>query len=66
MRYKLRTLLIVLALGPPVLAGAYMFAVDSEGPWGVSWNNGDGTITIIVLEKWRLVRETWPAPKNSN
>jgi len=35
MRYRLRTLLIVLALGPAVLAGAWMAA---EGLWLIFWD----------------------------
>jgi hypothetical protein len=31
MRYRLRTLLIVLALGPPVLAGGWMLYQDWQG-----------------------------------
>lgn len=31
-RYKLRTLLIVLALGPPVLAGAWFASPQLVGP----------------------------------
>src|SRR5262245_25171362 len=35
MRYRLRTLLIVLALGPPVIAGAaYIYRLDDRLLWG--------------------------------
>jgi hypothetical protein len=32
MRYRLRTLLIVLAIGPPLLAGAYFFWASRHAP----------------------------------
>jgi hypothetical protein len=38
-RYKLRTLLIVLALGPPVLAGAWFapaYLTEDELRWGIA------------------------------
>jgi hypothetical protein len=35
MRYRLRTLLMVLALGPPVLAFTWLAA---EGLWIVAWD----------------------------
>jgi len=36
LRYKLRTLLIVLALGPPVLAGAWMVVLWLHSPAPIS------------------------------
>jgi hypothetical protein len=39
MRYRLRTLLIVLALGPPLLAGAW---------WGCAWLFQEGHIAILI------------------
>ena len=33
MRYRLRTLLIVLALGPPVLAGLWWLGTNEVGLW---------------------------------
>jgi polyferredoxin len=48
MRYRLRTLLIVLALGPPVLAGAW---------WGI-------VCPVLYVQeltlKSELPREEWP------
>jgi hypothetical protein len=37
MRYRLRTLLIVLTLGPPVLAGAWVKLVEWRRP-AVTWD----------------------------
>jgi len=42
-RYKLRTLLIVLALGPPVLAGAWFFAFD------MSAHDRSVTVQLLLL-----------------
>jgi hypothetical protein len=39
MRYRLRTLLIVLALGPPLLAGVWI---------GVSWLSRVGHIWVLI------------------
>jgi hypothetical protein len=45
MRYRLRTLLIVLALGPPVLAGAwYVFRIWRESRVQETWT---GELSLI-------------------
>jgi hypothetical protein len=44
MRYRLRTLLIVLALGPPVLAGAWFVALA----WGTRPVNIVGTTMLFL------------------
>jgi hypothetical protein len=55
MRYKLRTLFIVLAVLPPILAGGYFYA-----KWRVSRNEAAGKrlITISIVEK----QVFWPQP----
>jgi hypothetical protein len=40
MRYRLRTLLIVLALGPPVLAIVW---------WTLIWLGADGIVTLVGI-----------------
>jgi hypothetical protein len=41
MRFRLRTLLMVLALGPPLLAGAWLFVTDMSAH--------DRSVTIQLL-----------------
>jgi hypothetical protein len=55
MRYRLRTLLIVLALGPPLI-------------WGAWWAIGQPPIPVIfivwlaaaLLIGWRTLKGDWP------
>ena len=79
MRYKLRTLLILLAIGPPMLAGAwyerkiiYNFAYNLLVPTGIkglSADNGDGTQTLVSFRAdgtiERKVLPSSPTQKNS-
>ena len=55
-RYKLRTLLIVLALGPPVLAGGY-WLWDRLRPKPSLWYIQDGGYYFPPGPDWKLSRE---------
>jgi hypothetical protein len=60
-RYKLRTLLILLAIGPPILAGVW---------WTLCWLGVDGVVTLIAysvgllfaavaaLVRWKAAHQT--------
>lgn len=50
MRYRLRTLMIVLALGPPVLAGAYFLGMADPGVL---------MLTMIVVLAVYVMVEPW-------
>ena len=52
MRYRLRTLLIVLALGPPVLAGA----------WFITRDLLTMTFLAIALASLLVVARSWQQP----
>jgi hypothetical protein len=55
-RYRLRTLLVVLALGPPVLAGAWMFTrAPSDYPL-VVFLPFYATIALGLLIEWFAIR----------
>ena len=62
MRYRLRTLLILLAVLPPTIAVVYLYAVNSGRVWGIALDSGNRTMTVITFENGRLVREIWPNP----
>jgi hypothetical protein len=59
MRYRLRTLLIVVALGPPVLAAGYFALRTVDAP---IWATAIGAaqlafwLTILVVLAQRLIR----------
>jgi hypothetical protein len=49
-RYKLRTLLIVLALGPPVLAGSYFALQAFSAPaWAVALGVAQFAFWLVIL-----------------
>ena len=48
-RYKLRTLLIVLALGPPVLAGLWWWLNASSSIDGVGSEQGLVVVAILTI-----------------
>jgi hypothetical protein len=54
-RYRLRTLLIVLALGPPVLAGAWFLLRSQHGPMLLNLLTFSVCIAAVT---WLWVR--WP------
>ena len=56
MRYRLRTLLIVLALGPPIGAGGYR-AWDAFRPKPSPWYIQDGGNYFPPGPEWKLSRE---------
>ena len=50
LHYRLRTLLIVLALGPPVIAGCYFSLRQLSAPiWAVALGSVQVVIWIVVL-----------------
>lgn len=52
LRYKLRTLLLVLALGPPMLAGLYLAWASGRVHWR-DWS-------IVIDQEPRAAAFEWP------
>ena len=55
MRFRLRTLLIVLALGPPVLAGAWTFGAKAVAEYRarqsvVIWEDVGGPGAVVIYD----------------
>jgi hypothetical protein len=69
MRYRLRTLLIVLALGPPVVAGCYFALRAADAP---IWATAIGAaqlafwITVLVVLVGRSLRRRRNAAPDEN
>jgi hypothetical protein len=63
MRYRLRTLLIVLALGPPVLAGAWLFGPTLWEFWNEEHVTALGIflyLSAMVVFAFRVMVRWWP------
>jgi hypothetical protein len=58
-RYRLRTLLIVLALGPMVLAGYYFLLTRSTGPLAHALGIAVGTVTTTLIVVMPLLALDW-------
>ena len=62
MRFRLRTLLIVLGVAPLVLATPYWF-LRSDLARGVVVKREDGVLTVIRYKRDKWVKERWEWPK---
>ena len=58
LRYKLRTLLIVLALGPPALAGFWLVAAEMRGP-RLRGCFGDDLVRSMKSSSKRETKRSW-------
>jgi len=66
MRYRLRTLLIVLAVGPPVIAGCYFVLRELSAPtWAVAVGIAQVVFWLVMLSvvvRGALSRKSVPKP----
>ena len=64
MRYRLRTLLIVVAIGPPLIAGCYFALREMSAPtWAVAI--GVAQIVFWLIALYFVVRRARPTTANS-
>src|SRR5688572_28225510 len=57
MRYRLRTLLIVVAVGPPLVAGFQVY-LQPWCEWRLSQTVGDAPYSNVSYESWRAWRDS--------
>jgi hypothetical protein len=66
MRYRLRTLLIVLALGPPAIAGCYFVLRETSAPlWAIALGIAQVVFWFVMLTlvvRGALSRKSVPKP----